>query len=302
MSNLSISIALVLIALIVVWRFWSKTGSVFLLLALFLLAYLRLPSIKKYIFFESRSDEIKEEIISFNKMSVDSIAGELFERYGAGKPDGNAIIYPAEMDEDYYKLFPGFPGKFIIAFCDGIEYKDFFKSIDSLKIQAKATGCPEGRVYKLSDECFVCDTRYKSDLDRFILTTSKELNFSLPGVLPPKRPIPPRPYTGGEKPKVEDRNLLENRNRTLNRNLGWDRQQGNPPQGIQRPRQLNPRQSNPAPQNPAPSTPKKRGGGDRTMNEYKPNEISPLNPIDSRYAGNDCFYIIIFLNPFLSYC
>ncbi len=197
MSNLSTSIALMLIALIVIWRFWSKSGSVFLLLTLFLLAYLQLPSIKKYIFFESRSDEIKEEIISFSKMSVDSIAGELFERYGAGKPDGNAIIYPAEMDKDYYKLFPGFSGKFIIAFSDGIEYKDFFVEIDSLKIEDKAIGCPEGRVYKLSNECFVCKTGFKrKPIERFILTTSKDLNFSLPGVLPIKPRPKPNPDSG----------------------------------------------------------------------------------------------------------
>ncbi len=206
----------------------------------------------------SNEDEVKTQILEFSQLKMEDIEGEMKILGYAKKEDGNALIYPAEMDKDYYKFFPSAPGKFIIAYINRDKYEDFFTSIEEHKVEQPAKDCPEDKVYQLSQNCYVCKTGFKIDFQRFILSVSTNLNFSLPSVLPRKpTPIPKKPTNpnaGNEQSRGEDRNLIENKIKRLHRDFGGDRQQGNP--------QI--RQPNPAPQNPVPSKPRVRGGASST--------------------------------------
>lgn len=209
----------------------------------------------------SNEDQVKIQILEFSQLGMEDIEGEMKILGYAKKEDGNALIYPAEMDKDYYKFFPSAPGKFIIAYIDRDKYEDFFTSIEEHKVKQSAKGCPEGKVYQLGQNCYVCKTWFKIDFQRYILSVSTNLNFSLPSVLPhkptpiPKKPTDPNAVNG--QPKYEPN--IEDKYKRLHRDLGGDRQQGNPPI-----RQANPRQPNNAPQNPVPSKPRARGGDSST--------------------------------------
>lgn len=181
--------ALIFLLAIMVWRFWGKVEGVLLLTALGFFGYnqcsrIEVPSIIS----NSSIQERKKEIIAFSQMTIDETAGEMYNRKLLEKNEGNVLIYPADMKKDYYKFFTSNPGKFIIAFSDGGEYEDFFKSIDSLMVEGKkAVECPEGKAYQLASECFVCKTGFLRQYQRFILSVSRNLNFSIPNSTLPKR-------------------------------------------------------------------------------------------------------------------
>ena len=143
--------------------------------------------------------------ILVNCDTSDKVAGHMARIKWFVEKKHNRIRYyekKSSLDEkyfgDYYEFYSGTTDKFYYCFSfdASSKYDKFIKFISANSIKEeldKSRNCVDGELYKMSNECFICDKGFKEKNNGFLIIISKSLNFNMPEIHVPHKPtkIPP---------------------------------------------------------------------------------------------------------------